>query len=160
MRLQHRKYHVLISALVDGELGDDLRREVDEHLGKCADCERALRDFRLLKEVGAGINPFPVNPFYLTRLRATLDKPLAISWGASEIEAKLFAPLLTILVLALILLFTITERRQVASTDDYLIGGRRTLVEQQLLSRPGKVSNDEVLLLTVSTQRREEPYGR
>jgi hypothetical protein len=160
MRLQHRKYRVLMSAHIDGELREDLRHELEEHLSECADCVTALRDFRLMKEVGASGKPFPVKPFYLTRLRAMLDKPPAISWGALEIEAKLFAPLLTVLVLALIFLFTITEKRQVVSTEDYLIGGRRTLVEQQLLSRSGKVSKDEVLLLTVSTQRGEELYGR
>lgn len=160
MRLQHRKYRILISALVDGELSDDVRHGLEEHLSECADCARALRDFRLLKDLGASGKPFPVKPFYVTRLRTTLEKPPAISWGASEIEARLFAPLLTILVLALVFLLTIAEKPRVVSTEDYLFGGRRTLVEQQLLSRHGKVSKDELLLLTVSSQREEEPSGK
>jgi hypothetical protein len=160
MRLQHRKYQVWISALVDGELRDSKRQKLEEHVNACAECERMLSDFRLLKGVGTSAEPFAVNPFYLARLRAALDKAPAISSGASEIEAKLFAPLFTILVLGLILLFTITERRGVGAGDDYLFGGRRTLVEQQLLSRHGQISKDEVLLLTVSTQRGEELYGR
>ncbi|MGA9364435.1 MAG: zf-HC2 domain-containing protein [Bacteroidota bacterium] len=160
MRLQHRKHQVLISALVDGELEDDERQELEEHVSVCAECERLLSDFRLLKEVGTGAKPFPGNPFYLTRLRAALGRATAIPWGASEIEAKLFGPLFTILLLGLILLLTMTERRGAIAPEEYLFGGRRTLVEQQLLSRSGQVSKDEVLLLTVSTQRREELYGR
>jgi hypothetical protein len=160
MKLQHRKYQVLISALVDGELKDEERQELEDHVGECAKCGGMLRDFRLLREAGTGAKTFPVNPFYLTRLRAALDKAPAISWGASEIEAKLFGPLFAILLLALIFLFTMTERRGAVTPEEYLFGGRRTLVEQQLLSRPGQVSKDEVLLLTVSTQRREELYGR
>jgi anti-sigma factor RsiW len=159
MRLQHRKYQVLISALVDGEVKEDERHKLEEHVSVCAHCERMLRDFRLLKEATAGTKPYPVNPFYIARLRAALGRAIAVPWGASEIEAKLFAPLFTILLLGLIFLFTMTEKRG-ATSEEYLFGGRRTLVEQQLLSRPGQVSKDEVLLLTVSTQRREELYGR
>jgi hypothetical protein len=150
----------LISALVDGELSGDARHELEEHLSECADCARTLRDFHLLEEMGAGGKPFPVDPFYLTRLRAMLGGPPAVSWGASEIEAKLFGPLLALLVLTLIFLFSIAEKPKIASSEDYLIGGRRTLVEQQLLSHPGRVSQDEVLLLTVSSQREEEPSER
>lgn len=160
MRLQHRKYQVLISALVDGELKNEERRELEEHVGECTKCEGMLRDFRSLREVGTGAKPYLIDPFYLTRLRAALDKPPAISWRASEIEAKLFGPLFAILLLSLVFLLTMTERRGAAASEEYLFGGRRTLVEQQLLSRPGQVSKDEVLLLTVSTQRREEQYGR
>jgi hypothetical protein len=160
MRLKHKKYQVMISALVDEELRDEERKELEEHLSACVECRRALQDFRLLKEAAPGAKPFPVSPFYLTRLRAALKNAAAVSWGASEIEAKLFAPLVAILVLALIFLFTITERRTGFGTEEYLFGGRRTLVEQQLLSRPGKVSTEEVLLLAVSAQRGEEQYGR
>lgn len=160
MRLRHRKYQILISALVDGELSGNERYELEEHLSRCADCARLLRDFRLTEEMGVSGKPFLVNPFYLTRLRAVLDKTLAVSWGASEIEAKLFAPLLVLLVLTLVFLFSIAEKPKVTSSEDYLIGGRRTLVEQQLLSHPGRVSQDEVLLLTISSQREEEPSER
>jgi hypothetical protein len=160
MRLQHRKYQALISALVDGELKDEARRELEKHVGECRKCEGMLRDFRLLKVASASAKPHPINPFYLTRLREALGKAPTIPWGASEIEAKLFGPLFAILLLALVFLVTMTEKRGAAASEEYLFGGRRTLVEQQLLLRPGQVSKDEVLLLTVSTQRREESYGR
>jgi hypothetical protein len=160
MRLRHRKYKILISAVVDGELSGDARQELEEHLSDCAECARTLKDFRLLEEMRGSAKAYRVDPFYLTRLRAVLDKPAAVSWGASEIEAKLFTPLLAVLVLALIFLFSIAEKPKVISSEDYLIGGRRTLVEQQLLSHPGGVSQDEVLLLTVSSQGGEESSER
>ena len=160
MGLHQKRMFPLISAFVDGELREDDRRRLEEHIGSCEDCRKTLEDFRLFKDMGLRAKPFPITPYYLTRIRAAIEKGPAAPWGALEIEAKLFAPLLTILVLALIILFSVTESEKVFTSDEYLFGGRKTLVEQQLLSRPGKVSNEEVLLLTVSTQKGEEPNGR
>ena len=155
-----RKFLPLLSALLDGELGEDERRRVESHIEGCEECKEILIDFRRLREIGAAARPYPVNPYYLTRLKATLRGGVRDAWEASEIEAKLFGPMLAVLVVAIILLFSVTEGERAFSTDDYLFGGRKTLVEQQLLSRQGKVSQDEILLLTVSTPYGEEQSGR
>jgi hypothetical protein len=160
MRAQHSRYRAMLSALMDGELSDDSRRELDRHLSACPSCERTLEDFRHLREMGSTAKPFPANPFYLTRIKAALDRSSATAWGVSEIEAKLFGPLLAILVLAIILLFSVTERESPATPDEYFFGGQKTVVEQQLLLRSEKMSKEEVLMLTSLSHTREERSRR
>lgn len=161
MKLQHKKFLPLLSAFVDRELKDDVRHQVEEHLEACEECSGVLENFRRLKSAGSTAKPFPINPHYLTRIRAALGEGRAVDWDASVIEAKLLGPLLAILVVAVILLFSVVEKERVASSDDYLyFGGQRTVIEQQLLSRLGPLSKDEVLLLTISTHGGEESNGR
>jgi hypothetical protein len=160
MRAQHSRYRAMISALIDGELSDDSRRELDNHLSACPVCEQTLKDFRRLKEMGSAAKPFPASPFYLTRIKAALDRSSATPWGVSEVEAKLFGPLLAILVFAIIVLFSITERESSAAPDEYFFGGQKTVVEQQLLLRSEKMSKEEVLMLTSLPQAGEERIKR
>jgi hypothetical protein len=160
MRAHHSRYRAMISALIDGELSDGSRRELDNHLSTCPVCEQILKDFRRLKEMGSPAKPFPASPFYLTRVKAALERSSATPWGVSEIEAKLFGPLLAILILALIFLFSITEKESSASPDEYFFGGQKTVVEQQLLLRSEKMSKEEVLMLTSLSQTREEQSRR
>jgi hypothetical protein len=160
MEAQHSTYRAMISALIDGELSDDSRRKLESHLRACPACEQTLKDFRCLKEMGSTAKPFPASPFYLTRIKAALDRSSATPWGVSEIEAKLFGPLLAILVLAIILLFSVTERESPATPDEYFFGGQKTVVEQQLLLRSEKMSKEEVLMLTSLSQAGEERSRR
>lgn len=161
MELGHQKFLPLISAFVDGELREDVRHELEKHLETCDECATALGDFRRLKAVSSTAPPYPANPHYLTRIRALINERPSIDWDASAIEAKLLAPLLTILVVAVILLFSVVEKERIVGSDDYLyFGGQRTVIEQQMLSRLDPLSKEEVLLLTVSTRGGEEANGR
>jgi len=48
-----------LSELVDGELPDELRREIEAHIGDCADCERFVESLRRVRELGH-VLPGPV----------------------------------------------------------------------------------------------------
>lgn len=161
MALHHKKYLSRISAFVDGELDEEARDLLKEHLKSCRDCETALEDFRRLKELASRASHFRINPYFLTRIKATLEQPPVLVKDASELVARLFIPLLTLLVLAVILLFSSSGIERGLTADDYLyFRGQKTPIEQQLLSREDPFSKEEVLLLSVSNRSGEEPNGR
>ncbi len=160
MTLHQRKFFPLISLFVDGELKESARQRLEEHIESCDECKQALQDFRRLREIGSHSKGFSVNPYYLTRVRAAIDRKPAPAPDASVIEARLLIPVLGVLVTVLVILFSISEPEKPLASDDYLFEGRKTLLEQQFLSRERAFSKDEVLLLSVSTHRGEEPNGR
>jgi hypothetical protein len=161
MTSHEKKYAPLISAFVDEGLEMDERESLEEHLKVCDRCSEVLRDFQALKKHGASLLPYAVNPFFLTRLHAKLRDTNARIKDSAVVEARLFVPLLVTLFLALIFLFSFSTSESSGATDDYLyFSGRRTLAEQQLLSHEGPISNDDVLMLSVTTTLREEPGPR
>jgi len=47
-----REFAECVMAYLDGELEEDLRRRVSEHLAECADCVRYLREYRATVHAG------------------------------------------------------------------------------------------------------------
>jgi anti-sigma factor RsiW len=58
-----------LSELVDGELPDDLRREIETHLGDCADCERFVTSLKRVRELGHAVPGPELEPGRLEALR-------------------------------------------------------------------------------------------
>ena len=161
MASHEKKFFPKLSALLDGELEASTRAELVEHLKICDQCRETLDDFRTLRRYGSGLEPFPANPFFQTRIRAKLKDAKTRIQDPTGVEAKLFVPLFITLVITLIFLFSFNVSESNGATDDYLyFSGRSTLAEQQLLSHRGPISNDDVLLLSVTTSGGEESNGR
>jgi predicted anti-sigma-YlaC factor YlaD len=161
MNSHSRKFAPLISALVDDELEEGRRRQLEEHMSACAECKGLYDDFLEMREMSRGVARYSTSPHYLTRLRAELDRSASFVRGASAVEAMLFGPLLAILVIALIFLIGVVEKEKTTTTDEYLyFGGRQTLVEYQILSHRKPLSKEDVLMLTVVGQRGEEASER
>ncbi|MGD9853622.1 MAG: zf-HC2 domain-containing protein [Planctomycetaceae bacterium] len=68
----------LISAYYDGELADDLRARVSEHLDQCADCSQELRGFERLSWIAHTLSS-PTPPKHLwKRIETELDQGLDV----------------------------------------------------------------------------------
>ncbi len=73
----------LLSSYYDGELGDELRTQVSQHLQRCADCQCDLQSFEKLSQIaGALTDPVPPDQLW-SRIESQLDHgqttaPLAV----------------------------------------------------------------------------------
>ncbi len=66
-------YKELLSAYVDGELEDELKRALEEHITQCEQCERELKRIKLLIEAVKNL-PCPQAPSdFLLKLRARIS---------------------------------------------------------------------------------------
>jgi anti-sigma factor RsiW len=65
----------MITAYLDRTLADDVRRDVDEHLERCAGCRAALTQWRTVASLAGQLTPADVadiDPYVRDRLMATL----------------------------------------------------------------------------------------
>lgn len=51
VKSDHEYYKKLLMGLVDGELSDEEKKELESHLSKCSECRRELQEFKKMKEV-------------------------------------------------------------------------------------------------------------
>jgi anti-sigma factor RsiW len=68
----------LLSAYLDGELDDDLRRRMDEHLGGCDGCRAAIGQFETVRRLAGRLTAADVaglDPLVRDRLMSTLRLP-------------------------------------------------------------------------------------
>lgn len=49
--MKHQKIKELISAYIDGELGEEEKKQLEEHLSGCEECRNELEEMRNLEEV-------------------------------------------------------------------------------------------------------------
>lgn len=161
MKSHERKYLPLISAYIDHELEEEQRVNLEAHLRSCDQCWDAVRHFQQLKEIGSRVPGYSTNPYYLTRVKAAIERRREISGEAVVIEARLLAPMLGLFLIAVAVAFFILGGEKGISPDDYLYPmSKQTAAEQQVLLRPTPFSKEEVLLLAVSDNRGEELNGR
>lgn len=161
MKNHERNYLRLISAYIDQELEGKQRLSVEAHLRSCDQCRDAVKSFQQLKEIGSRVPEHSVNPYYLTRLKAAIERRREVSGEAVVIEARLLAPMLGLFLIAVAVTFFILRGEKAVSPEDYLyLMSKQTAAEQQVLLRPTPFSKEEVLLLAVSNNRGEELNGR
>lgn len=68
----------LLSAYLDGELDDDLRVRMDQHLAGCDGCSAALGQFEIVRRLAARLSAADVaslDPLVRDRLMSTLRAP-------------------------------------------------------------------------------------
>ena len=86
------KFREQLSASVDGELGADKRRQLDEHLKECGQCREALDDLR--KAVGhlQSLEPVDTPPWLTQKIMARI-KAEAVATEGKGFFKNIFQPL-------------------------------------------------------------------
>jgi hypothetical protein len=100
--LSHAQVADQLSAYVDGALGSDVRPEVAEHLGECAECRAEHAELVVLAQLVRSLPKPPLTPFgpFWARLEARL--PRRRSWLPAPLVARRWAlaPILAAALLA------------------------------------------------------------
>lgn len=66
-----------LSEFVDGELPDDLRREVEAHIDDCSTCERFVASLSRVRDLGRLLKPPVPDPERLRAMRQRVRSRLA-----------------------------------------------------------------------------------
>ncbi len=79
MRIDCKHVWEYISAYIDGEVGADLRAEIDEHLETCEICSAVLDSTRNVVVLVADGRVFELPAGFSERLHGRLDKEISLA---------------------------------------------------------------------------------
>ena len=68
-------YYPLIADFIDGELGEDLSRDVERHLRECAECTSLAEDLRRLDARAASLPAVHPSPELWSRIKDRVEAP-------------------------------------------------------------------------------------
>jgi hypothetical protein len=139
-----------LSRMVDGELTDFEKRELDRHLEQCAPCAREYRLLMLPHQVAGATPPFAPPPFFYQKLRARIEREIqgAAEWQPLWGLARRMIPALAAITLALLSVFAYHELR--GPEDDLHRAYNRVFVSeslphQMIVSEHEEITNEYVL---------------
>jgi hypothetical protein len=154
MKRDHTRYLEMASAYFEETLTPHAKQIFEHHCETCEECRKAFRQLKNLHHMVSEHGDVTVPPYFMTRLHARLKEQMA-SVDPWTYEAKRLLPLFSILAVFLLLLLLFRPDSDVFTPDDYYLGSQ-TPVELRVLSQKKAFTSEEIFVLAMTKERREE----